>query len=151
LVVRDGVRKNLEDQLNDFILIVLRASEMMNQQKIERDEYERKAAEEKRQRERVEEENQQEGYERFNLKHRLSNWSKAKEIRAFIDEVEKDLHARDQEIEPSSGAGKRIEWARKFAKRLEASALQKYELRYEPSGHNHYQTMREWAAGDFDW
>lgn len=123
---RDGKKLKLEERLNDFVNGLRVVAEKKKKLRIRADENELRWQEEmrkRRERERVWEEilrrRQAELQRRNQLDLEVSNWRKACQIRAYVEEVRRSSNDIDGPIAPGEKGEKWIEWALQQAERID--------------------------------
>jgi hypothetical protein len=112
---RDGKRKRLEEQLNEFVAAVLDLGERHRLWRLEREAAERRYAEAQRRAEEEEKRRKLEAVRVKDLDERLRAWSGARDIEALVAEFER--------VHGSSTASAWLAWARRRAESLRLSAI----------------------------
>ncbi|GEJ56624.1 hypothetical protein AMYX_13650 [Anaeromyxobacter diazotrophicus] len=113
---RDGKRKRLEEQLNDFVATVLELGERHRLWRLEREAAERRYAEAQRRAEEEERLRTLEAARVKDLDERLRAWSDAAGIEMLVTEFER--------VHGSAAAPGWVAWARKRAETLRARAIE---------------------------
>ncbi len=83
----------------------------------ERDERQRQETE--RRRIEAERQRREELERRQLLERQVESWTKAQQVRAFVDELERRAQANNKPAEPGTELGEWIAWARRHADRLD--------------------------------
>lgn len=118
----DSERAPLEGQLNNVVagLVVIADAKRAWRQEREREEAERKEAE--RRRALADQARREEEERRRVLEQQAESWAKSRQLRAFIDEIERRANTKGMSIAPESELGAWIAWARQHADRLDPLA-----------------------------
>jgi len=115
----DSARRRLEDVLNDVVLGLVVVADAKRAVRLEQERQERDAREAKRRRIEAEERQRKELERRQLLERQVESWTKAHQVRAFVDEVDRRAQAKGKSTEPGTELGEWIAWARRHADRLD--------------------------------
>jgi hypothetical protein len=116
---RDSSRRRLEDALNDVVFGLVVIADAKRARRLQREREERERQEAERRRIEAERQRREELERRQRLERQVESWTKAQQVRAFIDEVERRATARGKATEPGTQLGDWITWARRHADRLD--------------------------------
>jgi hypothetical protein len=113
--IKDGKKEKVEDQLNDFVVGLIKTADTIKLKNAER----QREEEERQRRRNIKEASQrQSDHEQANrdgLMELANDWQKAQQLREFIEAVEQRFHP----IPPGSGVAGWIIWATNYANKLD--------------------------------
>jgi hypothetical protein len=115
----DSAKRRLEDVLNDVVLGLVVVADATRARRLQREREERERQEAELRRIEAERQRREELERRQRLERQVESWTKAQQVRAFVDEVERRAQAKDKSIEPGTELGNWIAWARRHADRLD--------------------------------
>ncbi len=115
----DSTRRRLEDVLNDVVLGLVVLADAKRARRLQREREERERQEAERLRIEAERQRREELERRQLLERQVESWTKAQQVRAFVDEVERRAQAKDKSTEPGAKLAEWIAWARRHADRLD--------------------------------
>lgn len=115
----DTAKRRLEDVLNDVVLGLVVVADATRARRLQREREERERQEAELRRIEAERQRREELERRQRLERQVESWTKAQQVRAFIDEVERRAKVRGKATEPGTQLGDWITWARRHADRLD--------------------------------
>ena len=115
----DSAKRRLEDVLNDVVLGLVVLADAKRARRLQREREERERQEAERRRIEAERQRREELERRQLLERQVESWTKAQQVRAFVDEVERRAQAKDKLTEPGAKLAEWIAWARRHADRLD--------------------------------
>ena len=130
---RDSKRKRVESCLNAFVVGLIRAAEWTRLEQLVRARQEQDRKERARRREEEMKRKELEARLIYDLDSRVQDWRHAKAVRRFVDAVETKAGGKHEALSEDSELGRWLVWARRYAHRLEESALHSVLRRREPT------------------
>jgi hypothetical protein len=115
----DSAKRGLEDVLNDIVLGLVVVAGATRRRRLQREREERERQEAELRRIEAERQRREELERRQRLERQVESWTKAQQVRAFVEEVERRAQAKDKSTEPGSELAEWIAWARRHADRLD--------------------------------
>ena len=115
----DSAKRRLEDVLNDVVLGLVVMADAKRTRRLQREREERERQEAERRRIEAERQRREDLERRQRLERQVESWTKAQQVRAFVDEVERRAQAKDKSTEPGAKLAEWIAWARRHADRLD--------------------------------
>lgn len=115
----DSSRRRLEDALNDVVLGVVVVADAKRARRLEEERRARERLDAERRRIDAERRHREEMERRQALERQVESWTKARQVREFIDEVERRAKTKGKPTEPGTELGEWIAWARRYADRLD--------------------------------
>lgn len=115
----DSAKRRLEDVLNDIVLGLVVVADAKRARRLQREREERERQEAERRRIEAERQRREELERRQLLERQVESWTKAQQVRAFVDEVERRAQVKDKSMELGTDLAEWIAWARGHADRLD--------------------------------
>jgi len=115
----DSKKRPLEDALNDVVLGLVLVADAKRAQRLQAERDERERQEVQRQRIEAEQRRREDLQRRDLLERQVESWTKAGQVRAFVDEAERRAQVKNTSTEPGTELGDWITWARQHADRLD--------------------------------
>lgn len=115
----DMASRPLEKMVNDFLLGVIRVADLLHQRRLLEQEVARKLEEARQAREEMERQRRLEEKRLYELEAMVDRWIKSQHLRAFIDEIEKQVSHRPLPQESRECCERWVSWATQHADRLD--------------------------------
>src|ERR1700675_2470466 len=112
-------RGRLEDALNDVVLGLVVVADAKRARRLQEERQARERLEAEHRRIEAERRHREELERRQALQRQVASWTKARQVREFIDEVERRAKTEGKPTEPGTELGEWITWARQHAARLD--------------------------------
>jgi hypothetical protein len=115
----DGQKQKLENCLNSFVIGLMKATEIIKKNRIEREKRELEWQERRRRHEALEEIRREEEERIKVLDKQVSSWSKSQQIRAYTEAFKKAVIQLYGEVVLGGKQDKWLTWANKYADRID--------------------------------
>lgn len=130
---RDGERQRVEHCLGRFIVALIESAERLRLSRVERERNDQIRLDEQLRRQEKAARRELEKTMRAELDSKVADWTHAKSIMTFSDEVESSAIARGENTADGSELGNWLDWARNIAKRLHDDAIGSVVESQDPS------------------
>ncbi|MDY6954494.1 MAG: hypothetical protein SWE60_23565 [Thermodesulfobacteriota bacterium] len=114
-----GSSQRVENMLNDFVVGLIKIADIKRQNRLEREERERRRFEEQKRREELERERLAEAKRRSGLENQARRWNQSKQLRAYIEEVHRKAKNETLSMDSRAKLEHWLNWATEHADRLD--------------------------------